>query len=93
VILQSNGDWSYYASIGQDVTGRKIDRLGQGESITDTVTVKSADGTTHDIHITIHGDNDRPYCSSEVQLNSGKEDLAQTITTTELLANTVDVDT
>ncbi|PMJ92777.1 VCBS domain-containing protein [Vibrio sp. 10N.261.55.A7] len=93
VILQSNGDWSYYASIGQDATGRQIDRLGQGESITDTVTVKSADGTTHDIHITIHGDNDRPYCSSEVQLNSGKEDLAQTITTTELLANTVDVDT
>ncbi len=92
VILQSNGDWSYYASIGQDATGRKIDHLGQGESITDTVTVKSADGTTHDIHITIHGDNDRPYCSSEVQLNSGKEDLAQTITTTELLANTVDVD-
>ncbi|MGI9887480.1 VCBS domain-containing protein [Vibrio chagasii] len=93
VILQSNGDWSYYASIGQDATGRKIDHLGQGESITDTVTVKSADGTTHDIQITIHGDNDRPYCSSEVQLNSGKEDLAQTITTTELLANTVDVDT
>ncbi|NOI75611.1 tandem-95 repeat protein [Vibrio coralliilyticus] len=92
VILQSNGDWSYYASIGQDATGRKIDHLGKGESITDTVTVKSADGTTHDIHITIHGDNDRPYCSSEVQLNSGKEDLAQTITTTELLANTVDVD-
>ncbi|MCG9578511.1 VCBS domain-containing protein [Vibrio tubiashii] len=93
VILQSNGDWSYYASIGQDATGRKIDHLGQGESITDTVTVKSADGTTHDIHITIHGDNDRPYCSSEVQLNCGKEDLARTITTTELLANTVDVDT
>ncbi|GEM81341.1 VCBS domain-containing protein [Vibrio superstes] len=93
VILQSNGDWSYYASIGQDATGRKIDHLGQGESITDTVTVKSADGTTHDIHITIHGDNDRPYCSSEVQLNSGKEDLSKTITTTELLANTVDVDT
>ncbi|WP_299141171.1 VCBS domain-containing protein [uncultured Vibrio sp.] len=93
VILQSNGDWSYYASIGQDATGRKIDHIGQGESITDTVTVKTADGTTHDIHITIHGDNDRPYCSSEVQLNSGKEDLAQTITTTELLANTVDVDT
>ncbi|WP_446612380.1 VCBS domain-containing protein [Vibrio jasicida] len=93
VILQSNGDWSYYASIGQDATGRKIDRLGQGESITDTVTVKSADGTTHDIHITIHGDNDRPYCSGEVQLNSGKEDLAQTITASELLANTIDVDT
>ncbi|MEG3695635.1 VCBS domain-containing protein, partial [Vibrio coralliirubri] len=93
VILQTNGDWSYFASIGQDVTGRAIDHLGKGESLTDTVTVKSADGTTHDIVITIHGDNDRPYCSSEIQLNSGKEDLAQTITTTELLSNTVDVDT
>ncbi|WP_239060195.1 VCBS domain-containing protein [Aliivibrio fischeri] len=93
VILQSNGDWSYFASIGQDATGRAIDHLGKGESLTDTVTVKSADGTTHDIVITIHGDNDRPYCSSEVQLNSGKEDLAQTITASELLANTIDVDT
>ncbi|PMP00991.1 hypothetical protein BCS96_04480, partial [Vibrio breoganii] len=93
VILQTNGDWSYFASIGQDATGRAIDHLGKGESLTDTVTVKSADGTTHDIVITIHGDNDRPYCSGEVQLNSGKEDLAQTITASELLANTVDVDT
>jgi VCBS repeat-containing protein len=93
VILQSNGDWSYFASIGQDATGRLIDHLGKGESLTDTVTVKSLDGTTHDIVVTIHGDNDRPYCSGEVQLNSGKEDLAQTITETELLANTIDVDT
>ncbi|WP_086968251.1 VCBS domain-containing protein [Vibrio coralliirubri] len=93
VILQTNGDWTYYASIGQDATGRAIDHLGKGESLTDTVTIKSADGTTHDIVVTIHGDNDRPYCSSEVQLNSGKEDLAQTITATELLANTIDVDT
>ncbi|MGL1040860.1 VCBS domain-containing protein, partial [Vibrio vulnificus] len=92
VILQTNGDWTYYASIGQDATGRAIDHLGKGESLTDTVTVKSADGTTHDIVVTIHGDNDRPYCSSEVQLNSGKEDLAQTITASELLANTIDVD-
>ncbi|GLO59610.1 hypothetical protein MACH09_01180 [Vibrio sp. MACH09] len=93
VILQTNGDWSYFASIGQDATGRAIDHLGKGESLTDTVTVKSADGTTHDIVVTIHGDNDRPYCSGEVQLNSGKEDLAQTISASELLANTVDVDT
>ncbi|WP_213882360.1 VCBS domain-containing protein [Vibrio crassostreae] len=93
VILQTNGDWTYYASIGQGATGRAIDHLGTGESLVDTVTVKSADGTTHDIVVTIHGDNDRPYCSGEVQLNSGKEDLAQTITASELLANTVDVDT
>ncbi|UPW17253.1 VCBS domain-containing protein [Agarivorans sp. TSD2052] len=92
VILQTNGDWSYYASIGQDATGRTIDKLGQGQSLTDTVTIKSSDGTPHNIVITIHGSNDRPYCSSEVQLNAGTEDTRQTITVAQLLTNTVDVD-
>ncbi|GAB1622661.1 hypothetical protein AAOGI_27110 [Agarivorans albus] len=92
VILQTNGDWSYYASIGQDATGRTIDKLGQGQSLTDTVTITSADGTTHDIVITIHGDNDRPYCSSLVTLNSGTEDKQITLTAADLLANTIDVD-
>ncbi|WP_135381513.1 VCBS domain-containing protein [Vibrio tasmaniensis] len=92
VILQTNGDWTYYASIGQDATGRAIDHLGKGESLTDTVTVKSADGTTHDIVVTIHGDNDRPYISSEVTLSTGTEDKALTFTKADLLANTVDVD-
>ncbi|MCK8044963.1 VCBS domain-containing protein [Shewanella sp. 1CM18E] len=101
LILNSNGEWFYAVATGTaDVNGgltttvgRIIDQLGAGEKLTDTVTVQSKDGTTHDIVITIHGDNDRPYCSSEVQLNSGKEDLAQTITASELLANTLDVDT
>ncbi|WP_055022757.1 VCBS domain-containing protein, partial [Shewanella sp. P1-14-1] len=93
IILQTNGDWSYYASIGQDSTGRTIDKLGQGQSLTDTVTIKSADGTTHDIVVTIHGDNDRPYCSSAVTLHSWTEDNKITLTATDLLANTIDVDT
>ncbi|WP_428792670.1 VCBS domain-containing protein, partial [Vibrio splendidus] len=92
IILQENGDWSYYASIGQDSTGRSIDKLGQGQNLTDTITIKSADGTAHNIVITIHGSNDRPYCSSEVQLNAGTEDTRQTITIEQLLHNTVDVD-
>ncbi|KPL95845.1 VCBS domain-containing protein [Vibrio splendidus] len=92
IILQENGDWSYYASIGQDSTGRAIDKLGQGQNLTDTITIKSADGTAHNIVITIHGSNDRPYCSSEVQLNAGTEDTRQTITIGQLLHNTVDVD-
>ncbi|MFA0473407.1 cadherin-like domain-containing protein, partial [Vibrio sp. 10N.222.51.E8] len=92
VILQTNGDWSYYASIGQDATGRAIDKLGEGQTLTDTITIQSKDGTPHDIVITIHGDNDRPYCSSEVVLANGSEDTRQTLTTAQLLANTVDVD-
>jgi|GEM_PF-3475345 len=100
LLLQENGSWSYYADAGSvrgkggyaTNRGTEIDKLGEGDTVTDTITVFSKDGTSHDIVITIHGSNDRPYCASEVQLNSGKEDSAQTITTNELLANTVDVD-
>ncbi|PMN00734.1 hypothetical protein BCT41_11540 [Vibrio splendidus] len=100
LILNTDGKWFYGIATGTaDVNGglttnvgSTIDQLGANETLTDTITIQSKDGTTHDIVITIHGDNDRPYCSSEVQLNSGKEDLAQTITATELLANTIDVD-
>ncbi|MFS1473811.1 VCBS domain-containing protein [Vibrio lentus] len=102
VNLHQDGTWHYMVDIGHNgftsgtsttSVGTTIDQLGDGQSLTDTITVYSKDGTSHDIVVTIHGDNDRPYCSSEVQLNSGKEDLAQTITATELLANTIDVDT
>ncbi|PME63162.1 toxin [Vibrio lentus] len=100
LILNTDGKWFYGVATGTaDVNGglttnvgSTIDQLGANETLTDTITIQSKDGTIHDIVITIHGDNDRPYCSSEVQLNSGKEDLAQTITATELLANTIDVD-
>lgn len=92
LILQKDGSWSYYADVGSSPVGRKIDALGNGEQLTDTITIRSADGTTHDIVITIHGDNDSPYVSGQVQLNSGKEDLPQTITQAELLANSIDVD-
>nr|WP_240701770.1 VCBS domain-containing protein [Vibrio gallaecicus] len=95
LILNADGNWHYMVTVGsnQQNVATKIDQLGDGQELTDTITIYSKDGTAQDIVITIHGDNDRPYCSSEVQLNSGKEDLAQTITATELLANTIDVDT
>ncbi|CAH7020047.1 conserved hypothetical protein [Vibrio chagasii] len=100
LLLRKDGTWFYHADTGQirstggltSTRGTAIDQLGENQTLTDTITVYSKDGTSHDIVITIHGSNDRPYCASEVQLNSGKEDLAQTITATELLANTVDVD-
>ncbi|MDR9828929.1 VCBS domain-containing protein [Vibrio sp. FNV 38] len=92
IIMLPNGEWNYFVSIGQDSTGRKIDHLGENQTLTDTVTVKSADGTRHDITITIHGDNDNPYCSSEVTLVNGEEDKAIILTSAQLLQNTVDVD-
>ncbi|PHX07541.1 hypothetical protein VSPL_13540 [Vibrio splendidus] len=100
LILNTDGKWFYGVATGTaDVNGglttnvgSTIDQLGANETLTDTITIQSKDGTTHDIVITIHGDNDRPYCNSEVQLNSGKEDTQVSLTTQELLANTVDVD-
>ncbi|ARN74373.1 VCBS domain-containing protein [Oceanicoccus sagamiensis] len=100
LLLNADGNWHYMVTVGSsDYVGNRIssvgstiDQLGEGQSLTDTITVYSKDGTSHDIVITIHGDNDRPYCSSAVQLASGKEDTAQTLTVAELLKNTVDVD-
>nr|WP_206747597.1 VCBS domain-containing protein [Shewanella sp. 10N.286.48.A6] len=100
LILLTDGAWHYHADAGHRAAigarpttrGTAIDQLGEGQSLTDTITVHSKDGTTHDIVITIHGSNDRPYCSSEVVLQSGSEDTRQTLTTAQLLANTVDVD-
>jgi VCBS repeat-containing protein len=92
LILQTDGNWSYYADVGNSAVGRKIDALNTGENLTDTIAIRSADGTTHDVVITIHGDNDSPFASGEVQLNSGREDQVQTITQAQLLANSMDVD-
>ncbi|WP_394150050.1 VCBS domain-containing protein, partial [Vibrio maritimus] len=101
LLLREDGHWDYKVAAGQTdwlrqgastTVGTTIDKLGIGETLTDTITIQTKDGTTHDIVITIHGDNDAPYVSGEVQLNSGKEDLPQVITQAELLANSVDVD-
>uniref|UniRef100_UPI00286F4329 VCBS domain-containing protein n=1 Tax=Flexibacterium corallicola TaxID=3037259 RepID=UPI00286F4329 len=100
LLLNPNGTWHYHADAGSNrfvgglatSHGTAIDQLGAGQSVTDTITVYSKDGTSHDITITIHGSNDRPYCSSTVTLNSGTEDISQTLTKAQLLANTVDVD-
>ncbi|MGV2988222.1 VCBS domain-containing protein, partial [Vibrio sp. E150_011] len=100
LLLNTDGTWHYIVPVGsvdwvnnrKTTIGTTIDKLGEGQTLTDTITIQSKDGTTHDIVITIHGDNDKPYCSSEVQLNSGKEDTAQVLTLNQLLQNTVDVD-
>ncbi|KAB1457060.1 VCBS domain-containing protein [Vibrio panuliri] len=92
LILQPDGNWSYYAEVGDSAVGRKIDALNNGENLTDTITIRSADGTTHDVVITIHGDNDAPFASGEVQLQPGKEDQTQILTQAQLLSNSMDVD-
>ena len=57
--IDASGNWTYSA----DNTQASIQSLGDGESATDTLEVRSADGTTHDIVITINGTNDAPVAT------------------------------
>ena len=52
--IDTAGAWSYTADNSQTA----IQSLGLGSTLTDTFTVTSADGTTHDVTITITGTND-----------------------------------
>ncbi|MCX2760655.1 VCBS domain-containing protein, partial [Vibrio sp. 14G-20] len=53
--LKDNGAWTY----DLDNTNPKVQALGQGSTATDTITVHSADGTPHQIIVTINGTNDK----------------------------------
>jgi VCBS repeat-containing protein len=54
--IDAAGDWSYAADNSQAA----IQQLDAGESVTDMLTVTTADGTTHTITITINGAEDTP---------------------------------
>ncbi len=85
--IGKSGDWSY------SVPNGNVQHLGQGQSEQVQYEVQSAGGDKHFITLTVHGTNDAPTVSANVQLNSGREDTTQIITSAELLANATDVDT
>ncbi|MFK0573680.1 cadherin-like domain-containing protein, partial [Endozoicomonas sp.] len=66
--------------------------LDADQVVTDTVTLTASDGTTQAIVLTITGSNDAPVVSEAVTLNAIVEDGTLSITSTELLANTLDAD-
>ncbi|WP_228012879.1 VCBS domain-containing protein, partial [Vibrio sp. OPT18] len=88
LILQSNGSYRYEI----DNSLAKIQSLGSSETLIDTVTVLSADGTPHQIQVTIQGDNDAPVVSSAVTLAAGTEDTDVVLHASDLLANATDID-
>src|SRR5205807_2219439 len=55
--IAANGAWSYTASSAYD-------SLNVGQSVSDTFTVASADGTTSTVRVTINGTNDAALLSS-----------------------------
>ncbi|WP_417465733.1 VCBS domain-containing protein [Kordiimonas sp.] len=58
--IAANGEWSYDLN-ENDTT---VQGLGAGDTLGDTLTVSSADGTTEDIVITINGVNDAPTATT-----------------------------
>ncbi len=58
--IAANGEWSYDLN-ENDAT---VQGLGAGDTLGDTLTVSSADGTTEDIVITINGVNDAPTATT-----------------------------
>ena len=49
----------------------EVQGLGEGEFLTDTVTVTSLDGTEQSIEITITGTNDVPFIGGDGELGFG----------------------
>ncbi len=60
--IDRDGNWTYAAENGQSA----IQSLGEGKTLTDTFTVKSADGTTQTVTITITGVNDAAVITGDV---------------------------
>ena len=85
--IDADGNWSYSA----DNTQSAIQTLGDGDSLTDTITVQSVDGTTKDITVTINGTNDVAVISG-AETAAVTEDDAATLTASGKLDIT-DVDT
>ena len=59
-LLAANGAWTYVASN----TNPAIQALGAGDTLTETFTVTSADGTTSSVVVTINGTNDAAVISA-----------------------------
>ncbi|WP_257282546.1 VCBS domain-containing protein, partial [Endozoicomonas sp. ISHI1] len=81
--IDSSGNWSYSASNNHSA----IQALGDGDSLTETVTVRSLDGTTHDIVITINGTNDAAVITG-TDTGSVTEDAGNTLMTSGSLSVT-----
>ena len=71
--IDSAGNWAY----SSDNTQAAIQQLSSSEFLTDTLTVTAADGTTHDIVITIDGTDD-PSVIGGVLSGTVSEDISLT---------------
>ncbi|WP_415834913.1 retention module-containing protein, partial [Bordetella bronchialis] len=59
--IDANGNWTYNLNNSDP----KVQELGVGESLTEKITVLTADGTPTEVTITIDGTNDKPEISGQ----------------------------
>jgi VCBS repeat-containing protein len=62
IMLDAAGNWAYAANTSQAA----IQGLTTSDTLNDTITISSADGTPHDIVIAIMGTNDAPIAGNDV---------------------------
>ncbi|MDE2000934.1 MAG: VCBS domain-containing protein, partial [Burkholderiales bacterium] len=70
--IGTDGTWTYSADNGQTA----VQQLGAGQTLTETFTVKSTDGTPATVTVTINGTNDAAVISSAGTTGSVTEDVA-----------------
>jgi VCBS repeat-containing protein len=85
--IDASGLWTYTA----DNTQTAIQELGEGLTLTDTITVQAIDGTTHDVTLTITGTNDAAVIAGNDQGSVTEDATTPTITDSGTLTIT-DVD-
>ena len=84
--ITSTGDWTYNI----DNSKANVQQLKEGETKTETFTVKSIDGTTSSVVITVTGTNDGP--TANVDTATVVQNQVLTLTSAQLLANDTDPD-
>ena len=82
--LAADGSWTY----DLDNANSTVQALGDRQTLTETITVRSADGTTHNIVVTVNGTNDAPTVTASTL--SGTEDTDHTFSATDFGFTDVD---
>ncbi|MGG7617830.1 VCBS domain-containing protein, partial [Vibrio anguillarum] len=65
--VDANGKWTYVL----DNDTEKVDALNEDQTLTETFTVQSVDGTPHTVTVTITGTNDSPVITNDATQLAG----------------------
>jgi VCBS repeat-containing protein len=69
--VNEDGTWIYTLNNDAD----NVQQLATGDTVNDTITVKAADGTTHDLVMTVSGTNDVPIITDNSTINITEESM------------------